>query len=70
MSEIFTEFADWIDVGLLGLSKETSPEINMSFGVMSTPAVVVNGQPVHSGRIPTQTEDKSWLDSLLPAYCC
>ncbi len=63
MFEIFTEFADWIVVGLLGLSKETSPEINMNFGVMSTPAVVVNGQLVHSGRIPTQAEIKLWLDS-------
>lgn len=47
----------------LTVTKETSPEVIMSFGVMSTPAVVVNGELVHSGRIPTQAEIKSWLDS-------
>lgn len=45
----------------LTVIKETNPEIIMSYGVMSTPAVVIDGQLVHSGHIPTQTEIKAWL---------
>ncbi len=33
----------------------------MSYGVMSTPALVVDGKVVSSGRIPGENEIKSWL---------
>lgn len=41
--------------------KETNPEVIMGYGVMSTPAVVIDDAVVHSGRIPTQQEVKQWL---------
>lgn len=41
--------------------KETSPEVIMSFGVMSTPAVVVDRVLVHSGSVPTQEQIEGWL---------
>lgn len=41
--------------------KETNPEEIMGYGVMSTPAVVIDDAVVHSGRIPTQQEVKQWL---------
>jgi len=41
--------------------KETNPEAIMGYGVMSTPAVVIDEQVVHSGRIPTQEEIRGWL---------
>lgn len=41
--------------------KETTPEVIMGYGVMSTPAVVIDDAVVHSGRIPTQQEVKQWL---------
>ena len=34
------------------VSKQTDPQVIMEYGVMSTPAVVVDGQLVHSGSIP------------------
>jgi len=33
----------------------------MGYGVMSTPGVVVDGQVVHSGGIPTKECINSWL---------
>jgi len=45
------------------LSKETSPEAIMGYGVMSTPAVVVDGQVVHSGSIPIRAQIEAWLNA-------
>lgn len=41
--------------------KETDPEAIMNYGVMSTPAVVIDEQLVHSGSIPTQDAIRGWL---------
>jgi len=41
--------------------KETSPEVIMSYGVMSTPAVVVDDILMHSGSIPDRKKVESWL---------
>lgn len=41
--------------------KETSPEVIMSYGVMSTPAVVLDKQLVHSGSIPDKAKIETWL---------
>jgi len=35
----------------------------MKYGVMSTPALVVNEKVVSSGRIPSESEIKDWLAS-------
>lgn len=42
--------------------KETSPEVIMRYGVMSTPAVVVDNQLVHSGSIPDREKVEMWLE--------
>jgi thiol-disulfide isomerase/thioredoxin len=41
--------------------KETSLEVIMSFGVMNTPAIVIDNKVVHSGSIPDEAHVKSWL---------
>jgi hypothetical protein len=41
--------------------KETSPEVMMRYGVMSTPAVVVDNVLTHSGSIPDRQKVESWL---------
>ncbi len=41
--------------------KETNPEAIMNYGVMSTPAVVVDEQLVHSGSIPDEKKIQTWL---------
>ncbi len=35
----------------------------MSYGVMSTPGVVINGKVVHAGGIPDKASILSWLTS-------
>ncbi|MFT6915367.1 MAG: small redox-active disulfide protein 2 [Motiliproteus sp.] len=43
------------------VTKETDLQVMMQYGVMSTPAVVVDGQLVHSGSIPRQGDIEQWL---------
>lgn len=43
------------------LIKETRAEEMLRYGVMSTPAVVVDEELVHSGSIPTQDSIRNWL---------
>jgi len=45
----------------VNLVKETSAEGMMNYGVMSTPAVVVDEVVVHSGSIPDRKKVESWL---------
>ncbi len=39
---------------------EEMPEI-MSYGIMSTPGVVVDGEVVHSGGIPSKDSINEWI---------
>ncbi|MDO6462510.1 thioredoxin family protein [Granulosicoccaceae sp. 1_MG-2023] len=41
---------------------EDLPQI-MAYGVMSTPAVVIDEQVIHKGGIPTQDQVSQWLVS-------
>jgi len=45
------------------VSKETSPEVMLKYGVMSTPAVVIDSQLVHSGSVPSKGKIAEWLTS-------
>lgn len=45
----------------VSVTKETSPEVIMSYGVMTTPAVVIDGVLVHSGSIPHRDQILNWL---------
>ncbi len=47
-----------IDVNVI---KETNPEVIMEYGVMSTPAVIIDEVNVHSGSIPHREAVESWL---------
>ena len=41
--------------------KETDPEVIMEYGVMSTPAIIIDEVNVHSGSIPHRENIESWL---------
>ncbi|MDP2248191.1 MAG: thioredoxin family protein [Nitrosomonadales bacterium] len=43
------------------VTKETNVEAIMGYGVMSTPAVVLDEELVHSGSIPNREKIESWL---------
>jgi predicted thioredoxin/glutaredoxin len=59
-AELIQLFADQNDIPV-SIRKETDPEAIMNYGVMSTPAVVVDGQVVHSGSIPDRAKITEWL---------
>ncbi|MDX2369843.1 MAG: thioredoxin family protein [Colwellia sp.] len=41
--------------------KETDLEVIMGYGVMSTPAVIIDEINVHSGSIPSRLDIEMWL---------
>jgi small redox-active disulfide protein 2 len=43
------------------VAKETNVEVIMGYGVMSTPAVVLDEVLVHSGSIPNRDQIETWL---------
>jgi small redox-active disulfide protein 2 len=43
------------------LEKVTDIAQIMSFGVMSTPGVVVDGELVHSGGVPAPDQVRAWI---------
>ncbi|MGO2234409.1 thioredoxin family protein [Marinomonas sp. UCMA 3892] len=45
----------------VNVEKETSAEVIMSYGVMSTPAVVIDEVVVHYGSIPDKKKIQSWF---------
>ena len=59
-AEAIEKIATEVDVKV-SVTKETNPQVIMSYGVMSTPAVVVNEKLVHSGSIPQRENIINWL---------
>ena len=50
------------DMGMQAdISKVTDYAEIMSYPIVSTPGLVINGNVVCSGRVPTQAEVTSWL---------
>ena len=47
------------------IEKVTDYKDIMSYGIMSTPGLVLNGKVVHSGKIPTKSTLTHWLMSAL-----
>ncbi len=45
------------------LSKVEELRDIMSYGVMSTPAVVIDGKVVHAGGMPTRAKIDQWLQA-------
>lgn len=45
----------------VNVEKEISAEVIMSYGVMSTPAVVIDDVVVHYGSIPDKKKIQSWF---------
>jgi small redox-active disulfide protein 2 len=61
-AEILTRLAAEAGVDVT-VMKETDPAAIMGYGVMSTPAVVIDEQLVHSGSIPHRADVEAWLAS-------
>ena len=52
----------------ISLEKVTDMAAILSYGVMSTPGVVVDGRVVHSGSVPSSAAVDLWLSN--PGECC
>ncbi|WP_196160350.1 thioredoxin family protein [Reinekea sp. G2M2-21] len=61
-ADLIASIAQEMDVAI-SVSKITDPETIMGYGVMSTPAVVINEQVVHSGAIPHTRQITTWLSA-------
>jgi Thioredoxin domain len=59
-AEFIKSIASECDVPI-NVVKETSPEVMLNYGVMSTPAVVVDDVLMHSGSIPDRKKVESWF---------
>ena len=45
----------------VSVSKESDPKTMLTYGVLSTPAIVIDNQLMHSGSMPTTAQIKTWL---------
>jgi glutaredoxin len=45
----------------VNVTKETDPEVIMGYGVMSTPAIIIDEVNVHSGSMPHRDIVELWL---------
>jgi small redox-active disulfide protein 2 len=48
------------------IEKVTRMSEMVPYGIMSTPAIVVDGRVVHAGGTPSREEVRRWLLALLP----
>ena len=58
--EVISKIANELNVDA-HIIKETDPEVIMGYGVMSTPAVIIDEVNVHSGSIPHRQDIELWL---------
>jgi small redox-active disulfide protein 2 len=47
----------------VSVEKVTDPSKIMEYQVMSTPAVALDGQVIHSGSVPEHDKIADWIDS-------
>jgi small redox-active disulfide protein 2 len=47
----------------IGLQKVEDLKDIMSYGIMSTPGVVIDGKVVHAGGVPSREKVEQWFDS-------
>jgi thiol-disulfide isomerase/thioredoxin len=59
-AEAIEKVANELDVKV-SVTKESNPQVIMKYGVMSTPAIVVNEKLVHSGSVPHRENIINWL---------
>lgn len=58
--EIISKIASELNIDIK-INKVTDAEIIMAYGVMSTPAIIIDEINVHSGSIPHRQDIESWL---------
>ena len=46
----------------VNIVKESSPELMLKYGVIKTPAVIVDEQLMHSGSVPDRKQVVQWFE--------
>lgn len=59
-AELIEQVANELGVAV-SVIKETDPQTILVYGVMSTPAVVIDEKLVHAGSMPQAVQIKEWL---------
>ncbi len=54
----------------IALEKVEEIQDIMSYGVMSTPGVVIDGKVVHAGGVPSREAIEGWLSGAAAGGCC
>lgn len=49
----------------VGFEKVSDPVRFLDFGIVSTPGLVINNQVVLSGRLPTASQIRDWLEAAI-----
>ena len=57
--EVVAQLGADVDIEKITKAKQMVP-----YGVRSTPAIVIDGQVVHAGGIPTKAEVERWVQAL------
>ena len=60
-------FSEQYPEASIGYEKITDPARFADFGVLRTPGLVVNGELVSSGRIPSLDQIQGWYQATAPA---
>ncbi|ABS09955.1 MULTISPECIES: thioredoxin family protein [Shewanella] len=59
-AEMIADISEEMGVDAI-VKKDTDPQTLLKFKVMKTPAVVIDGELIHSGSVPTRDEIEGWL---------
>jgi small redox-active disulfide protein 2 len=59
-AEVISTIAKELNIDI-NIAKITDPETIMNYGVMSTPAVIIDEVNVHAGSIPHKDAITTWL---------
>ncbi len=60
--DVITKIANELNVDV-HVVKETDLEVIMGYGVITTPAVIIDEVNVHSGSIPSRQDIETWLQA-------
>ena len=59
-AEMIADISEEMGVDVI-VKKDTDPQSLLKFKVMKTPAVVIDGELVHSGSVPSRGDIEEWL---------
>ncbi|MEE1980040.1 MAG: thioredoxin family protein [Shewanella sp.] len=59
-AEMIADISEEMGIDVI-VKKDADPQTLLKFNVMKTPAVVIDGELIHSGSVPTRDGIEGWL---------